>query len=413
MPVERVPGFWDYLGQGFDKGMAQYREDKQLKQAEADKSANLMAQLYGAGAVGADALQSAVSATGAKGVTVLPSKAERRKKALETPGAVEGMSDEERADLGFKTRTEKKVDVAQGSAADVENLRSNALIKFANGEPVTDAEGLLTGLGSTTDREIQKYKSLDPYLGQVGERFVAGAMNQQGGRIPPGGAQAVSDKAYNDYVANRAQSGLPNMTPQELTYTKSFFDRAVQNALITQTELDIKRTAADASRSNAQTNQAIQWFGKLNSAVDSLRQAQNNLMRASPALAAALNDPKLAALPMIQGPLQQYKHYEEQINALRAGQAALGNNTVPANLSDLLAAADQVVAAPGGAAGNAAAVGTDPVEQTVQMILTGQATTQDVQNLVQAGRMTQQTANQILNKVAQRRSQTQGQGGKP
>lgn len=412
MPVEHVPGFWDYLGQGFNKGLDFYREDKQLKQAEADKSASLMAQLYGAGAVGADSLQASVNATGTKGVTVLPNKAERRKKILETPGAIDQLTDEQRTDLGFKTTTEKKVEGAQASTADLTTLRNNALIKYANGEDVSDSEGLLAGLGSKTDREMQKFAKLDPYLGQVGTRFVAGAMNQNGGRIPPGGAQAISDKAYNDYVQNRGQSGLPGMTQEQMTYSKSFFDQAVQNAVIAQTELDIKKTAADATRANAQNNQAIQWFGKLNTAVDSLRQAQNNLMRASPALAAALNDPQLASLPMIQGPLQQYLQYDEQIKALRSGQAALGNNTVPANLSDLLASADAIIAPAGGAAGNAAAVATDPVAQTVQMILSGQATVQDVTALVTAGKMSQQQANQILNKVAQARA-GQKQGGNP
>jgi hypothetical protein len=415
MPVERVPDFWDYLGQGFNKGLDQYRHDKELKQAEADKSASLMAELFNAGAVDSGTLQTAVNATGAKGVTVLPNKAERRKKVLETPGAIDQLTDEQKADLGFKTTTEKKVEGAQASAADVETLRNNALLKFANGEPVSDNEGMLTGLGTATDREMKKFSSLDPYLGQVGDRFVAGAMNQQGGRIPPGGAQAVADKAYADYIDNRAKSGLPAMTPEQLTYTKSFFDKSVQNALITQTKLDIDKIQADSTRANAQNNQAIQWFGKLNSAVDSLRRAQDNLLRASPALAAALADPKLAALPMIQGPLAQYQQYAQQIEALRAGQSALGNNVVPSNLADLLASADAATAPPGGAAGNAAAVATDPVTQGAQKILSGQATIQQLQAAVNAGQVTQQQANQIINKVAQLRAQqNNGQkGGKP
>lgn len=406
MPVEQVPGFWDYLNQGIQRGVQYSREDAANKQAEADKHASLMTQLYQAGATDSTSLSNAVAATGEKGVNILPSKAEQRKKILATPGGVDALTDEQRTDLGFPTLAEKKVADAQGATADVQTIKAKALIKFANGEDLTDNEGDLVGLGSKQDREINKLKTLDPYLGQVGDRFVAGAMNQNGGRIPPGGAQTISDKAYADYIGNRAQSGLPPMTPEQLQYTKTFMDKSVQNALIAQTRLDndtitaeAARTHAGAARTQANDNEGIRWFGQLNTAVESLRKAQANLMRASPALAAALADPKLAAAPMIKGAYDQYNTYESQINALRIGQAALGNNTTPSNLTDLLAAAAQITNPPGGAAGNIAATPPDPVQAAAERLVSGAATVQQLQKTMQEGRITPQMYNQILKKV--------------
>lgn len=413
MPVERVPGFWDALGGGFNKGVEFSREDAQRKSSENLAKAGLASQLFQAGAIDSTTLQGSVQNAGLKDVTVIPSKAEKRKKILDQgQGAVDALSDEQRADLGFKTSTERKQDMATGAVADLDATKAGALQKFASGEHLTDNESELVGLGRNDDRMIKQLSAQDPYLGQVGERYVAAAMNGNQGRIPSGGAQAVSDKAFADYVAARGKDGLGGLTEDQIKYTKTFFDRATQNALIQQTKMDIDKYAAQSGRihanaaaKNSQQNQTVQWFGKINTAVETLRKAQNDMMKANPALAAALGDPKLAQMPMIAGTLAKYNQMDQQIEAFRQAQSALGNGSMPSNLSELLAGAEGVMKPTGGTAETGGApAGTntpDPITAAAQMLISGQGNLQQLQQHVQAGSITQDQYNQIVARAGQ------------
>lgn len=406
MPVEQVPGFWDYFGQGVNQGIERSREDTKLKTQQNEANASLMGQLFQAGAVDSGSLNNALHRAGVPQSVVLPGKAERRKTALETPGAIENMDDEQRAELGFKTRTEKKVEAAKGAEADFATTRANAMTKFANGDDLTDIEAEVTGFKNKKDRELERLKSMDPFLDQVGERFVAGAINQNpNGKIAPGQAKAVSEKAYADYVANRAQAGLGSLTPQEVQYTRSFFDRATQNAIIAQAKLDIAADEAagrlKAAQDRGGTNQSVAWFKAINTSVDTLRKKQDDLLKANPALAVAINNPQFAQNPMIAGALREYMEAGQKIEAYRGAQASIANGTVPPNLNEVLASAQADMVPPKGAPGGAppASQGPTKVDQAVQMITGGQGTLEQLQAAVKAGAFTAAEYEQVLQKV--------------
>ena len=416
MPVEQVPGFWDYLNQGIDQGIERSREDTKLKQQQNQANASLVGQLFGMGAVDDTALTGALKNAGMPAGVVIKSKAQRRKEALES-GNIDALSDDEKRELGFQTGVEKKVEAAKGAEADFSTKRLDAMNRAASGEKLSDVEYQITGLSTPGDREMERLKQMDPFLGQVGDRYVAGAINlQPGSKIAPGQAASIAEKAYSDYVANRAQSGLGTLTPQEIEYTKSYFQRAAQNALIAQKKLDIAefeagsgRIAANQPRSGAGANPGIQWFKTLNTTVDILRKKQQDIIRDSPMVLKALQDPNLAKLPMVQGALQEYQEAGRQMEAYRQAQSMIADGQVPPNLNELLAGATQMTQPPKGAPGGVPAGATsDPISAASQRLASGQVKESDLQALVQQGRITQDQYMKIIQGAAALKK-----GGKP
>lgn len=447
MPVEQLPGFMDYLQQGLDKFGAIRQQQTENKRADtaaatakAQANAGLMAQLYAGGAVGADQLQGSLAATGvtdASGKTpvVMKSKAERRQAVIaQGQGAVDALSDAEKEDLGFKTTTQKKIETAAGVTADVEAQKGQLLGSFLQGNKLTDQQRSVLGLEGDDDRELKRVSQLDPYLGQLGERYVAGEIIKTG-RIPPGGAKAVSEQAYANYVSERATNGLGSLTPEQVAYTRSYFERATQNALIAQHKLDIEAVNSQSDRIRAEAamkavggSESIKWFTQVNSALENVRKAQSDLMRANPALGPSLDNPELAKNPMVAGALARYQQLEQTAEAFKGAQGALAAGNVPGNLPALLGAATQIMTkgAPPPAGGarqqgpppSAGAVppgpnpttNGDPIESAAQMLARGQGTPQQLQALVAQGALTQEQLDKITKRAAAIAKSAQGGG---
>lgn len=447
MPVEQVPGFWDYLGQGIMKGVEMHRqsEDKMraeahAKTAEAQASAGLMAQLFQSGAIDNTQLQGALKAAGINPdqIQVMPNKAQQRRQVLAGgDAALAQLTDEQKKDLGFTSAAQAATEGATAatakaatSGANIEVQKNDILSRYLQGDKLNDQELAATGLPSAQDRELKRLGAMDPYLDQLGGRYVAGVMVQNKGRINPGTAQQTAEQAYANYVAERGQNGLGALTPEQVAYTRSYFQRATENALIAQQKMDIdasqagsQRIHANAAMQAAGQNTNLKWFGQVNSAMENIRKAQSDLMRSNPALGPALDNPQLAQSPMVKGALQRYMELEQTAEAFRGAQGALANGQVPGNLSALLDAAGQIAtqgAGPAGAPGAGArgrgapppaggpaqqggarpASGSpDPIGATVDAIVAGRATLQDAQALVSQGKMTQQQYQQIAQQV--------------
>lgn len=437
MPVEQVPGFWDYLGQGIQKGVAMHREDTQRAQeeshrkvAEAQGNAGLMTQLFNSGAVDSSQLQGALEKAGINPgtVQVQPNKAQRRRAVLaQGQSAVDALSDAEKEDLGFKSTAEIAGEKAKVSGANLEAQRNDLLSKYLAGDKLTDQEAQGVGVLSNSDMELKKLTQMDPYLGQLGERYVAGVMVQNKGRINPGTAQQTAEQAYTNYVAERSQNGLGTLTPEQVAYTRQYFNRATENALIAQQKMDIDKYQAESGRihANAATaaagmNTNLKWFSQMSTAMEGIRKAQADLMKANPALGPALDNPQLAASPMIKGALQRYQQLEQTAEAFRGAQGSLANGQVPGNLSALLEAAGGMmtqgagpVGAPGGGVkppaggGKGGGPGGPPpgptggmdagkIDQMAQMLVSGQGSAQQLQAAVSQGALSKEQYDKIM-----------------
>ncbi len=438
MPVERVPGFWDYLTQGVNKGLDQSRENQQIKREEARQNATLMTHLFETGAVDSPDLQSGLAGVGIK-TPVQASKTERRRQIIaQGQGAVDALSDAEKEDLGFKTNAQKKIEAGQVSAADIEVRKNDALGRFMSGDKLNDQEREMFGFMSDSDRELKKLTAMDPYLGGLGERHVAGELIKNQGRIPKGGAAALAENAYANYVSERSTNGLGGLTPEQVAYTRSYFQRAAQNALIAQQKMDLEKYQAESGRIGANSqaqqrglNSNLQWFGKITTAMDTVRKQQQDLLRANPALAVALDNPQLASSPMIKGAMERYSQLEQTAEAFRGAQGSLAEGNVPGNLGALLEAADGMVVPPkpAGAGGQPGQPGAAPaalakpagpppgptqgvqpdlnqkIEATAQALAKGQIGAASLDPYILTGAMTQDDKKKILDRAAKIKDQ--------
>lgn len=417
MPVIFTPHFLEEVlnkgVQGFQMGQG----IKHHKEAKAMGEANLMSQLFAQGAIESPGLQTALGNAGIK-TPVAPSKTERRRKALEGGDTViNALSDDEKTELGFKTAAEKTIEGAKVSGATLETRRNQALEKFMAGDDIDDQSREVLGLMSKGDRELKKLTTMDPYLGQLGERHVAGELVKNQGRIGKGGVNALAENAYANYVTERSAHGLGGLTPEQIQYTRSYFQRAAQNALIAQHKMDLEGKDAETRRIGANSmadqrgmNTNLQWFGKITTAMDTVRKQQQDLLRANPALAVALDNPALASSPMIAGAMERYNQLEQTAEAFRGAQGSLAEGNVPGNLAALLEAAGGMTAPPpsAGKPGSPAGAappkpagpppgptpGVDPaidqkIEAAAAALASGQGSTATLQAYIVAGAITQ------------------------
>jgi len=418
MPVEQVPDFWDYLGQGIQKGVQMHRETEDKKRAQAQANAGLMAQLFQTGAVDAPQLQGALGAAGIdpSQAIVQPNKAQKRRAVIaQGQGAVDALSDAEKEDLGFKTGAQKTIEQGQVSEATTVIKKNDVLGRYMNGEKLTDQEREATGLRGQDDIELKKLNQMDPYLGQVGERYVASQMVKGNGRIAPGTAKQVAEQAYADYVTERGQTGMGGLTPEQVQYTRSYFDRAVQNALIAQGKEDLQKYQAESGRIGANAtatwranqggSESVKWAGVMNRGEETVRKAMADLQKDPmlgmiSVLPAEAVQKMAASNPQFAAKLQQLEMLKQKSEAYRGALAELANGGVPGNLPMLLKDAES--SATQGASFNApppagGGGGADPVVQrAVQLLQSGQGTPAQLQEAVKAGKITQQQYNLII-----------------
>jgi hypothetical protein len=423
-----TPNFWDAFTGSMVRSHENYREDQREKRAkeERDKERErtqknqdlgLLTELFRSGDIDAGVLNGRLASAGITGGTtqaggfpgmpavdvplpvVQKSKHQRRREALaQGQPFIDQMSDDEKAELGFTTTVEKKIQGAKVAEADVATRRAEALNRFMSGEDIKDEEREVLGVLSRQDRQLQQLAKIDPILGEMGERYVAEQMLTTNGVIPRGGAKAIADAAYNKFIQERAQQ-FGTMSPEQTEAARTYFSRAVANALIAQKKMELDqfnsqtaRIGANASQQRAGASQELQWFGKITGAVESLRKAQNDLMRGSPGLSAALGDPKLAASPLVKDAVERYNVLEQQIEALKGSQAQLANGEIPQNIATAVGAAEQVMAGR-----NTPQAANDPVvAQAVNLLKTKKGTIPMLQEAVKLGRITQAQYQQII-----------------
>lgn len=419
-----VPNFWDHFLGGYQKAEDEYKQNKRRTE---DASLGLMTELFKSGDVNAEDLNKELAArgitqinraTGQPTPVVQKSRAQRRREVLAVPGGVDQLSDPEREELGFKTTTQQKIEKGQAAEADVATRRADAIGRFMNGERINDQEREVLGVMSPEDRALQQMAKADPLLNELGERYVMGFVaTNMGGAIKPGMAKEVAEGAYNKYIQERAQQ-FGTMTPEQTQAAKSYFERAVQNMLIAQKKLEIENYNSQTARMGATNaaarvgqNQQMQWFSRINSAVETLRRQQQDLLKSSPGLGTALGDEKLAQNPLVAGAVARFNALDQQINALKQAQGELANDGIPGNIQVVLGAADQVLSnqpeagktspgahqAPrGGAAQQGAPAPGVNIAGMAQALVQGQGTPAQLQELVRAGTITQAQYNQII-----------------
>lgn len=272
MAIQRIPSFWDYLGEGlnsFQEGRER-RKDREEKARQAKLGElQFLASLHGQGALPSGSLQEQInkSGLGLPPVTIQPSQAERRNQIL-------GRPEETDIDIpmpistpglpSVRTKTPTFSDdqrIAAGLPSNTERTRER--LQNTRTQQVIDTE--------KTEQRTKSIKDKDAQLGAAADRFVPMAMQRMGpaAKSNPG---AVAAAAFELYRQMLAKSNFGNLPPADEEYSRSFFDKAVRDMLIEERKLEIQEALA-SGRATAQDRR----FAQLTTLRESTRKELDNL----------------------------------------------------------------------------------------------------------------------------------------
>lgn len=241
MAIQRIPSFFDYLGQGIENytDSRERRQDREMRARQAKLSElSFLSSLYGQGALPSGSLQEQINSSGLglPPVTVQPSAAERRTQILnrpdvnvEVPGAPIGTRVKIK---GSDTATDDER-VAAGLPSMQERVKSAIDIKKGQAE-------LGTVERTTKDKQLE----------DAAPRFVSGVMGKMGpaARSNP---EAAAEAAFGEYKAMLSKSKFGGLPPADEPYARAFFSKAVRDAIMEERKLEVQERIA-ANRATAQ-----------------------------------------------------------------------------------------------------------------------------------------------------------------
>ena len=291
MAIDKIPSFWDYLGQGLQQGFEGRREDQQRAMQNEYGRLGLLSQLYGQGALPAESLQGAFAQSHIPGINQLqiqPGKQEMVNKAIAgAPADLKQHYAFEGAGLNAPDVVRPTVRKTEAEATETEGKAKTAVAE---------------GQGAEQSVQLRLGGEQTKLLDNAAHRYVSDVVQAGGGYIDPPKAAALTDQAFNKYLADRQASNagtLPN-----LTEAKQYFGKAMQDLLLEQRKLDIEKLSAE--NRNAISPQD-RLFGQL-------QVMQNNAIARATSLFTGLGDPAkgylgrpMSEVPkMFQGPIKQY-----------------------------------------------------------------------------------------------------------
>lgn len=264
-----VPSFWDYLGQGVQKGFEGFQGERDRRRQEAMQNFSVMNQLFQSGAVDNSSLQEAAQRIGVT-TPIAPNAPQMRRTIMNAPeqdlniqvpmpgvmGATAAMpqpavrvrgrdsfTDDQRRFAGLPTSLELGTEAFQRRQLDIRN-------RALNGDTISDEEAIAAGIQPAWQIDAEKRKAIDPTTTSAAERYAAGIVNRIG-RIPQGNIEGLADQAFSQWMRDREGAKIGTLTPQESQYARSFFSAAVRDLWMQQQGLDIQRMNADTNRLNA------------------------------------------------------------------------------------------------------------------------------------------------------------------
>lgn len=365
--VLQVPSIWDYLAQAGQSGVSAYKDQRAIEDEKRQRALQTAALLFGQGAIDNTSLTAAASAAGMPNLNVQPNAPQVRRGITSKPGGLAAATPEELTAGGLNPLDVQKQTITQ---------------QALQNQPITDVQSEVAGIKTPQEREQAKITAMFPILEKVGGQFADQVILDAGGRITPQNVKSLANKAYNEYKKQRASSRLGQLTPEEETYTKQFFQSALMDRLVQQRQQDIQLIAAQNRGAGSQASAEDKLFGRITALVESARREAADLLAKNPVLAMAIDNPALATTPIAKGALARYKVIQDRMDNLQTAQSVLAAGGSHADVSKFLRPADFAgTPAPGAAPGTAAAGSTatapspDPVvSEFVTRIKSGQGT---------------------------------------
>lgn len=346
MPVVNVPGFWDYLSQGYLRGeenarVEAERQDRLRQQEVQNNFAALKTAMEAGDQESVQRVSKLIPSLRGVNFNETPQQLQSRiLKAPQGPGisaqvANTGMgaplfipkvagqdsfTDDQRRVAGLPTTLQKKEERVKGKKLDLEEAQTASS---------------LTNL--PRDEQLKRQQQLMPVLKDAADRFISGPILKAGGNLNPKNLEGLAEQAFQNFIKESQNRGYGNFTPEDAQQAKAYFDGAVRDAYNAQLDRQIKRLAAlPASAFGTREFNPATMVNALNGLAKAKQGQIDDMMKANPLLGTMLNvDP--AQLPsQMQQQLQQLQMLTQQRGQLEQAAAGFGAGIIPVEMAQKL-----------------------------------------------------------------------------
>lgn len=337
-----VPSFWDYLGQGIQRGVEGFQKRRGEQQDERRYEAGVVNQLMQQGQIDAADAAPYLAQAGVR-APIKANKEERKRKALATPESTAALTPEQRVDLGIPTQNQLTIEGGQAAEASKAIQATDLWKKYANGDELDDQQAAAIGVPTRQEREAKSLMQQDPVLTGQAERFIDQTITQSGGRINPANASHYGEAAYNAYLQMRQATGMGALNPKDAQYARQFFDQALMNRLVQQRKLDIDQEQARSAREGRAMAREDRMFQALTGAIESARKQLDDYTtnnKAGIALLSVATPEAVQKDPNIRATKQTIDRLNRRISNLQSVQAQAALGKLPASAIQLLQPVD-------------------------------------------------------------------------
>ena len=223
----------------------------------------------------------------------------------------ESFSDDQRRVAGLPTALEKKKEKLAGRQTDLAGAQT---------------EDAITNLPRT--QQMERMKTLEPVLSSAAERFISAPILKAGGKLNPKQLPALAEQAYNNFLAESKDKPYGNLTPEDATQARSYFDEAVRKAYGEQTDRDIKRLAALPQSAFGQNFNPATMVSALNGLAKAKQDQFDDLFKRNPILGVLQNADPASVPPQMQNLLKEAATMRQQVQQLQSAAAGFGAGTV-------------------------------------------------------------------------------------
>ncbi len=414
MTVQQVPGIWDYLGQAFGvvggglqaakaekKADTRYEEERRLKKVLS------IAEMVKAGLMDSTAanMDPDVRASGYK-FSATPQETARNimKSPLGTaqpapdiskylaPTGIGSMptpigqttlnkpwSPEERAYAGMPSEAAIAGDKLAG-------ITTGLKTKYVQGGDVTPQQASAIGVKTPLQIQAEQRESVDKLVGRKAEEHIAGVLNSMPNlnTMDAAGlrrnAKAITTAAYNNYMQEAQRTGsLSGLTPADLEYTKSTFEKAIREYIDTAEKGAFELKKAAIGRGN---DQMVALYRELTNTGEGY-DARLKVILSDPLSLAATATPPEKLNPQLRARLEEIESLKRAASTYKSvANKVLAGKVAPKDIDTLLNT-------------EGTSSGGPDIAGMTQMIKSGQATTADLDALVTAGQVTPEQAAQV------------------
>lgn len=363
--VIQQPSFWDYLGQGLNRGVdaafTRVQRDQDFAEREATRQQQEALAMF-------NALMSGVNSGTVRageanrnplaqqyGINFMPSRAEMARDIVESP-----------------------MGKPQVIGSMPTPLAPAPMLRF---KPWSNEQRVVAGVPTREEMFAKQFEPLQAELTGAADRYVSAVYDpniQVSDRNVRTVASKVAEQAYNMWYEDQVRIKSPAVNdPGTQQYARRFFDNAVMNRIQRERELKALEVRASNSYGAGGSDEVIKWFNGFRGYVDQLRRENDRLMANYPMAQYPGGEAMYANVPGYQEAVAATQANNQRIAVYEQAMAELGSGRVPGNLRELAAGMPVTTTAnpaggatpgPGGAVGGGKKMTPEQIDTVVRRL---------------------------------------------